>query len=160
MDMFENANQLLCPGPGDYNPMKTGLIDNSIFKNTEPSKVSFNSKIDRFHVVEMKKPDPGKYNLQGAISPGSMIKNIPVASYRSGTIRELKFQIDQDVPGIGVYNPQDYTTIGIQKIQGGAPNNFSLLAKKNTMLGVPHIDINIDRAIYVDSSSKLLQLRF
>jgi hypothetical protein len=54
---------------------------------------------------EEKKPDPGKYNLPGALSPNAMVKNAPLASYRSGTVRELKFQIDQDVPGIGIYNP-------------------------------------------------------
>lgn len=64
----------------------------------------------------MKKPDPGKYNLPGAISPNALLKNIPLASYRSSTKRELEFNIDVNVPGIGVYNPQDYASIGIQKI--------------------------------------------
>lgn len=41
---------------------------------------------------------------------------MPLASYRSSTIRELKFQIDKDVPGIGVYNPQEYASMGIQNI--------------------------------------------
>ena len=86
--MFENANQLLCPGPGEYNPIKSGLID-PIYKHFEPSRVSFKSKIDRFYVAEVKKPDPGKYDLPGAMSPNALIKNIPMASYRSGTKREL-----------------------------------------------------------------------
>lgn len=104
----------------------------------------------------MKKPDPGKYDVPGAMSPNALMKNIPLASYKSGTKRELKFSIDIDVPGIGVYNPQDYVSIGVQKIQGGAPNNFSLLAKKNTTLGVPSIDGNLDRAIYAETSSKII----
>jgi hypothetical protein len=82
----------------------------------DPSKVAFKSKIDRFHVTEMKKPDPGKYVLPGAMSPNALLKNNPLASYRSGTKRELQFDIDAEVPGIGVYNPQDYISIGIQKI--------------------------------------------
>lgn len=137
------------PGPGEYNPLKP-KID---LKNIDPSKVAFKSKVDRFHVPEMKKPDPGKYDLPGAMSPNALIKNIPLASYRSGTRREIQFNIDTEVPGIGIYNPHEYVSLGIQKIQGGAPNNFSLLAKKNTTLGVPQIDSNLDRAIYVDSSS-------
>ena len=92
------------PGPGEYNPKKDGLIDPSS-KPLEITKAVFKSKIDRFQTVEEKKPDPGKYNLPGAISPNSMLKNIPMASYRSHTKRELQFNIDPNVPGIGVYNP-------------------------------------------------------
>ena len=55
------------------------------------------------------------------------------ASFRSNVRKELKFQIDKDVPGIGVYNPHEYKTLGVQQIQGGAPNNFSLLAKKQNL---------------------------
>ena len=58
-------------------------------KNFEPSKVAFKSKVDRFHVPDVKKPDPGKYELPGAMSPNALIKNIPLASYRSGTKREI-----------------------------------------------------------------------
>jgi hypothetical protein len=123
-------------------------------KQFEPSKAVFRSKVDRFHVPEIKKPDPGRYDVPGSMSPNALIKNIPLASYRSSVKRELQFQIDADVPGIGIYNPQDYTSIGIQKIQGGAPNNFSLLAKKNTTLGMHSIDANLDRAIYAETSSK------
>jgi hypothetical protein len=150
--MFENKGQLFCPGPGEYNPQTKGLLENPVAQDT--SKVAFKSKIDRFHVPEEKKPDPGKYTLPGAISPQAMLKNAPIASYRSGTVRELKFAIDKDVPGIGVYSPQDYATLGLQKIQGGAPNNFSLLAKKNTTLGVPQVEGPLDRAIYAETSSK------
>lgn len=133
--LFDGANGPQ-PGPCEYDPKKSGLLDPSM-KLMEPSRVAFKSKIDRFRIPEEKKPDPGKYSLPGAMSPNALIKNVPLASYKSGTRRELKFQIDQDVPGIGIYSPQDYVSIGIQKIQGGAPNNFSLLAKKNTMLGMP-----------------------
>jgi hypothetical protein len=35
------------------------------------------------------------------------------ASFRSGVKKELKFQIDKDVPGIGVYNPHDFKSIGV-----------------------------------------------
>lgn len=142
------------PGPGEYDPKHAGLLDPSM-KNYELSRVAFKSKIDRFRIVEEKRPEPGKYNIHGSMSPNALIKNVPLASYKSGTSRELKFDIDIDVPGIGVYNPQDYVSIGIQKIQGGAPNNFSLLAKKNTMLGIPSDSGELDRAIYAESSSKL-----
>lgn len=152
--MFENTQAVANPGPGDHNPVKEGLLDNANQNMYNVSKVAFKSKIDRFAVHEMKKPDPGKYNLPSSMSPNALNKNAPLASYRSGVKRELKFQIDTDVPGIGVYNPQDYVSIGIQKIQGGAPNNFSLLAKKNTMLGVPQDSGSLDRCIYADTSSK------
>jgi hypothetical protein len=101
------------PGPGEYNPVKAGLLDSAVLNPFEPSKAVFKSKFDRFHVPEEKKPDPGKYNLPGSFSPAVLVKNNPIASYRSGTVRELKFNVDPDVPGIGVYSPQDYTTIGI-----------------------------------------------
>jgi len=81
----------------------------------EPTKAPFKSKVDRFHVSEMKKPDPGKYDLPSSMSPNALIKNAPLASYRSSVQREL-FSIDQNVPGIGIYSPQDYASIGIQKI--------------------------------------------
>jgi len=103
-EMFENSQQILCPGPGEYNPNKPGAIDPDS-KVLDPSKVVFKSKLDRFQINEMKKPDPGKYNLPGAMSPNALIKNVPLASYRSSTKRELEFQIDVNVPGIGVYNP-------------------------------------------------------
>ena len=32
-------------------------------------------------------------------------------------------------PGVGDYNMKDHLTIGVQKIQGGAPNNFLILTK-------------------------------
>lgn len=123
-------------------------------KTLEVTKAVFKSKIDRFHVPEMKKPDPGRYDVPGAISPNALIKNIPIASYRSGVKREVVFQMDVNVPGIGIYSPQDYKSIGIQKIQGGAPNNFSLLAKKS---GLDPLNggFSQDRAIYADTSSKL-----
>jgi hypothetical protein len=73
------------PGPGEYNPLKHNID----LKNFEPSKVAFKSKVDRFHVPDVKKPDPGKYELPGAMSPNALIKNIPLASYRSGTKREI-----------------------------------------------------------------------
>ena len=63
--------------------------------------------------------------------------------------------MDINVPGIGVYSPEDYKSIGIQKIQGGAPNNFSLLAKK-TGADALSGGLSQDRAIYADTSSKIL----
>lgn len=39
--------------------------------------------------------------------------------------------MDKDIPGTGAYNPQHHAQIGVNKIQGGAPNNFSLLVKKS-----------------------------
>jgi hypothetical protein len=49
--------------------------------------------VDRFHVSEMKKPDPGKYDLPSSLNPNALIKNVPLASYRSSVQREL-FSID------------------------------------------------------------------
>ena len=76
------------PGPTEYNPRKTGLIDPE-HKTLEVTKAVFKSKIDRFHVPEMKKPDPGRYDVPGALSPNALIKNIPIASYRSAVKREV-----------------------------------------------------------------------
>ncbi len=108
-------DQIIAPGPGEYNPRKTGLIDPQN-KTLEVTKAVFKSKIDRFHVPEMKKPDPGRYEVPGAMSPNALIKNIPLASYRSSVKREVQFQMDVNVPGIGVYSPHEYKSIGIQKI--------------------------------------------
>jgi hypothetical protein len=102
-------------------------------------------------VPQMKKPEPGAYDLPSSMNPNALIKNIPLASYRSSVKREIQFQIDQNVPGIGVYSPHEYTSIGVQKIQGGAPNNFSLLAKKASL---ETGGANVDRQLYVDTSSK------
>jgi len=57
----------------------------------EPTKATFKSKVDRFHVSEMKKPDPGKYDLPSSMNPNALIKNIPLASYRSSVKREIQF---------------------------------------------------------------------
>jgi hypothetical protein len=82
-DQLFDAGNLAIPGPGEYDPKKTGLLDPAM-KLFEPTRVAFKSKIDRFKVPEEKKPDPGKYNLPGAMSPNALVKNAPLASYRSG----------------------------------------------------------------------------
>jgi hypothetical protein len=105
-------DQIINPGPGEYNPRKTGVI-NPELKTLEVTKAVFKSKIERFHVPEIKKPDPGRYELPGAFSPNALVKNIPVASYRSGVKREVVFPMDVNVPGIGIYSPEDYKSIGI-----------------------------------------------
>ncbi len=90
-------------------------------------KVAFKSNVDRFKVKEEEVPGPGNYPLPGAvhIRSGSMQH----ASFRSGVKKELFFPMDKDVPGPQAYNPT--TDIGAMKITGGAPNNFTLLAKGN-----------------------------
>lgn len=95
---------MLAPGPTEYDPIKTGLI-NPDLKTLEVTKAVFKSKIDRFHVPEMKKPDPGRYDVPGSMSPNALVKNIPIASYRSGVKREVVFPMDINVPGIGIYSP-------------------------------------------------------
>lgn len=86
-ELFDSGKKVI-PGPGEYNPVRNGVID-PVLKHFEPSRVAFKSKVDRFHVPDIKKPDPGKYDVPGAMSPNALIKNIPLASYRSGTKREL-----------------------------------------------------------------------
>lgn len=49
--------------------------------------------------------------------------------YKSNTQRDLKFEIGLKNPGVGDYNLKDHQAIGVQKIQGGAPNNFLILTK-------------------------------
>ena len=123
-------------------------------------------------------PGPGEYKVeesmrflktQRAAGKNSFISNIDRFKRHS---EELKFQIDKDVPGIGVYNPQDHKTLGMQQIQGGAPNNFSLLAKKQqNNLNLSQINsqkstitkdekaMNISpRAILVETSSMTLMI--
>ena len=48
--------------------------------------------------------------------------------YKSCTDRDLKFVTNKN-PGVGDYNMKDHLTIGVNKIQGGAPNNFLILTK-------------------------------
>lgn len=52
-----------------------------------------------------------------------------LASYKSGTARELKHIIGKDNPGVAQYNLTDHLSLGAHKIQGGAPNNFLILTK-------------------------------
>ena len=59
-------------------------------------------------------------NLEG---PASGI----FASFKSKTSRELKQAAGKDVPGPGAHNTNEHLSIGVQKIQGGAPNNFLIL---------------------------------
>jgi hypothetical protein len=66
-------------------------------------KTSFVSNIDRFkrHLEEV--PGPGQYPLNGSMTIRS--QSHIHASFKSGTSKELKFQMDKNIPGIGVYNP-------------------------------------------------------
>jgi hypothetical protein len=52
-----------------------------------------------------------------------------LASYKSTTERDLKHIVGKDNPGVGAFNIKDHLSIGVQKIQGGAPNNFLILSK-------------------------------
>ena len=51
------------------------------------------------------------------------------ASFKSQTDRDLKHIVGKDVPGPGAFNVNEHLSIGVQKIQGGAPNNFLILSK-------------------------------
>ncbi len=155
------------PGPGEYK-----VEESMRFLKTQKvaGKNSFISNIDRFKRHSEEVPGPGQYTLQGAMQIRSATH--AHASFRSNVKKELKFQIDKDVPGIGVYNPQDHKTLGMQQIQGGAPNNFSLLAKKQqNNLNLSQINslkstitkdekaMNISpRAILVETSSMTLMI--
>ena len=52
-----------------------------------------------------------------------------MASYVSSTDRDLKIIVGKDNPGVGDYEMNDHKSIGIKKIDGGAPNNFLVLTK-------------------------------
>ena len=52
-----------------------------------------------------------------------------LASYKSATERKLDIVIGKNNPGVGQFNILDHMSIGVQKIQGGAPNNFLILSK-------------------------------
>lgn len=52
-----------------------------------------------------------------------------LASYKSTTERKLDIVIGKNNPGVGQFNILDHMSIGVQKIQGGAPNNFLILSK-------------------------------
>eukprot|EP00347_Sterkiella_histriomuscorum_P010908 403374461 len=120
-----NKNRLEIPGPGDYKQEDSLRF---MQETKIQGKHAFQSNIDRFKVRDEAVPGPGKYPLPSSMNIRSATQ--VHASFRSGVKKELVFKIDKDIPGTGVYNTQDFKSIGLQKISGGAPNNFSLLAKK------------------------------
>ena len=71
-------------------------------------------------------PGPGQY--KSAESCQIRQKGHNTAGYKSAVDRELKLVTNKH-PGVGDYNMRDHLTIGVQKIQGGAPNNFLILTK-------------------------------
>jgi len=52
-----------------------------------------------------------------------------MASYMSTTDRDLKNIVGKNNPGVGDYELKDHKSIGVKKIDGGAPNNFLVLTK-------------------------------
>jgi hypothetical protein len=65
--------------------------------------------------------------------------------------------VDKDVPGAGTYSPHDFLAIGSKKITGGAPNNFTFLAKKRSRDSFSET-VKVEkspRAILAETSSKI-----
>jgi hypothetical protein len=82
--------------------------------------------------------EPGKKSLKVKDGPKHKIVQSVVnkvgqkgenSFFKSNTRRELDHIIGKDNPGVGQFNIKDHMSIGVQKIQGGAPNNFLVLSK-------------------------------
>ena len=84
--------------------------------------------MDRFKLNDNEVPGPGIYQAPSAFVLRSSSQHQP--SFGSSVKKELKLVGDKDIPGAGAYNPQDFNSIGRKRIEGGAPNNFSLLANQ------------------------------
>lgn len=50
-----------------------------------------------------------------------------MAAYKSASIRTT--EKSPDLPGVGKYNLIDHLSLSNKQIQGGAPNNFTILSK-------------------------------
>ncbi len=89
----------------------------------------FANKQTRFDKDDTLPPGPGTYKLHDSCSVRD--PKLVVASYKSGTVRELGDHIrGKDNPGIGEYDLTGFNAIGKNTFEGGgAPNNFTLCYK-------------------------------
>lgn len=121
------------PGPGDYlNDRNFVSMGHTAEKHRQglgnkKKMAGFSVNTKRFYKDDTLPPGPGQYK-----APDSCVihnKGHAHHGYKSGTARELNLEHNKSFPGVGDYNMKDHLTIGVQKIQGGAPNNFLILTK-------------------------------
>jgi len=125
------------PGPGDY----TGeQVRQTIAKRIKEKKINaistmqFAVKAKRFDKDETISPGPAAYKLPDSCQ----VRNpqIKLASYSSGTERDLNFIVGKLNPGVGAYNTGEQKAIGTSVGKGGgAPSNFTT--------GLPHLNASI-----------------
>lgn len=87
---------------------------------------AFGIKQKRFGSDETEVPGPGHYT-----APDSCVvkeANRELGSYRSATLREIN-HIPKNIPGVGNFNSNEQYGLGTKQIQGGAPNNFTILSQ-------------------------------
>ena len=61
-----------------------------------------------------------------------------MANYKSTSQRVGEKQ--PDLPGVGQYNLMDHLSLSSKQIQGGAPNNFTILSKSVNPY-IHHVDV-------------------
>lgn len=149
------ASHFYFPGPGEYlDGAKNSLSQSISQKRNAHSNNSFGANQKRFDKDDTLPPGPGTY-MQSELEVGvkhkpgkrslktkdgpkhtvikSSVNSIGLKGengcFKSTTKRELDHLIGKDNPGVGQFNIKDHQSIGVQKIQGGAPNNFLILSK-------------------------------
>lgn len=158
-DPLVNKTLIEIPGPGEYKSDEALL---SMKEGKDLTKTAFRSNIDRFKITANEVPGPGNYKLPTAFAVRSASQHQP--SFGSSVKKELKLVGDTDIPGAGAYNPQDFNSIGSKRIEGGAPNNFSLLVSQvrdTSHRSSPIQEEKIKestRAILAETSSKKLRI--
>lgn len=101
-------------------------------EKAETQGAMFGVKVKRFGKSDTLPPGPGQYKAQDSCVVQDLV---PVAAaFKSKTARELELVIGKDNPGVAKYNLTDHLSIGVKKIEGGAPNNFLILTQNNDPL--------------------------
>ena len=130
------------PGPQEYETNQTSI---SRGKSWTTTMQAFGTTEKRFADSQMQIPGPGSYSSERhkkmsakfAVQRvrGQLVKvrknNKESASFKSATGRLIENEINYaqkiNYPGMTKYEANDWQTIGHQKIEGGAPNNFLLM---------------------------------
>jgi len=111
------------PGPGEYLAEK----NREIGPNERQVKTqAFGHKQKRFGSDETDVPGPGHYPAPDSCTVKDASRDL--ASYRSTTMREI-VTIPKNIPGVGHFNANEQFGLAQKQIQGGAPNNFTILSQ-------------------------------
>lgn len=117
------------PAPGEYTSEQLQATIAQSVRNrvvSHDKSPMFSVKEKRFGKDDTLAPGPGSYKLPDSVQVKN--KKLKMASYQSGTARELDLVKNKDAPGVGLYDVNSFDELANKGLKGGgAPNNFTVL---------------------------------